>query len=413
MSKKVGIICVGDELINGYTIDTNSNFIASKIRKFDNLDISNILVVGDDLVSISDNLDYLIGKNINYIFITGGLGPTHDDLTKKVLCEYFNCELKTCEKHYQKLCDKYPSKKKKNIKSQSEILEISQPIPNDIGTALSMYFMFKGITFFILPGVPLEVNKAMVNYILPNYIEPFYKVNNNVLTILTSGIYESSLYNKLKDIIEEWRDKIKVAFLPGYSGVKIRLTSLDSSISKDTFTQFKNLVEYKIKKYIYGYDDDKLNQIIGEILSKERKTLAVAESCTGGYLSKVITDIPGSSSYFKGGIVSYSNDMKVKILGINNDVINEYGAVSKEVAVLMSENIRKKCNSDYGISTTGIAGPTGGSSDKPVGRVYISISTKKNTICKEFTFSDQRKINRNITIYISLFLLKKSIEIKK
>ena len=413
MSKKVGIICIGDELINGYTIDTNSNFIASKIRKFDNLDISNILVVGDDLVSISDNLDYLINKNTNYIFITGGLGPTHDDLTKKVLCEYFKCGLKTCEKHYQKLYDKYPSKKKNHIKSQSEILEISQPIPNDIGTALSMYFMFKGITFFILPGVPLEVNKAMVNYILPDYIEPFYKVNNNVLTILTSGIYESSLYNKLKDIIEEWQDKIKVAFLPGYSGVKIRLTSLDSSISKDTFTQFKNLVEYKIKKYIYGYDDDKLNQIIGEILSKERKTLAVAESCTGGYLSKVITDIPGSSSYFKGGIVSYSNDMKVKILGINSDVINEYGAVSKEVAVLMSENIRKKCNSDYGISTTGIAGPTGGSSDKPVGRVYISISTKKNTICKEFTFSNQRKINRNITIYISLFLLKKSIEIKK
>ena len=163
MIKKVGIICIGDELINGYTIDTNSNFIASKIRKFDNLDISNIFVVGDDLLSISDNLDYLIGKNINYIFITGGLGPTHDDLTKKVLCEYFNCELKTCKKHYQKLCDKYPSKKKNHIKSQSEILEISQPIPNDIGTALSMHFMFKGITFFILPGVPLEVNKAMVN----------------------------------------------------------------------------------------------------------------------------------------------------------------------------------------------------------------------------------------------------------
>lgn len=413
INMKVGIICIGDELINGYTIDTNSNFISKKIRRYKNLDISNIFIVGDDSDLILSNLDYLINQKTDYIFITGGLGPTHDDLTKKVLCQYFKCKLKINNKHFDSLLLKYPSKNIDHIKCQSEILDISEPIPNDIGTALSMYLKYNNITFFILPGVPLEVEKIISNYILPKYIDPFFKINQNDLTILTSGIYESSLYEKLKEIIEDWSDKIKVSFLPGYSGVKVRLSIIDNDISEDSFLQFKSLVEIRIKKYIYGYNNDKLNQIIGEILLRYKKTLALAESCTGGYLSKIITDIPGCSNYFKGAVVAYSNDIKINILNIDKKILKQKGAVSREIAILMAQNVRKKYDTDYGISTTGISGPSGGSKDKPVGRVYISISTKKNTICKEFNFSKNRNINRKITIYVCLYLLKNTLEIKK
>lgn len=406
---KVGIISIGDELINGYTIDTNSNFIASKLKEYKNLDVSNICIVGDDLKVISDNLDHLINNDFKYILLTGGLGPTHDDLTKKVLCKYFKCNLKVDENHYKKLLKKYSNKKIDNLKSQSQILDISEPIVNDVGMALSMHFKYIGVSFFILPGVPFEMKSILVNQILPKYIDPFFKKDENIITILTSGIYESSLYDKLKKIIEQMKGIIKVSFLPGYSGVKIRLSAIESNISRERFLKIKNTIESKISKYIYGYDNDKLNEVVGNMLIKNNFTLSVAESCTGGYLAKVITDVPGSSKYFKGGIIAYSNDLKINELNINENVINKYGAVSKEVASLMSENIRKKFNCTYGISTTGIAGPDGGSKSKPVGRVFVSISTSTMTKCKEFTFSNKREVNRKITVFVCLSLLKKNL----
>ena len=406
---KVGIIAIGDELISGYTIDTNSNFIASKLKDYRELDVSNICIVGDDLSLVVDSLDYLINSNVNYIFLTGGLGPTHDDLTKKVLCKYFNCKLKIYEQHYNKLLKKYSNKKIDILRSQSEILDISEPVVNDIGTALSMYFKYKGISFFVLPGVPLEMENILINQILPKYIDPIFKKEARVTTILTSGIYESSLYSKLKQDIDKSMDDIKVSFLPGYSGVKIRLTLVNHSVSLERFLKFKNIIESKISDYIYGYDNDKLNEVVGNILIKNNRTLSVAESCTGGYLSKVITDVPGSSKYFKGGVIAYHNQVKIDELNINKNIIEKYGAVSKEVASLMSENIRKKYDCDYGVSTTGIAGPDGGSKNKPVGRVYVSIATKKGIKCKEFTFSNKRELNRKITVYVCLSLLKKSI----
>ncbi len=406
---KVGVISIGDELISGYTIDTNSNFIASKLKEYKSLDVSNICIVGDDLNLISNNLDNLINSNFKYIFLTGGLGPTHDDLTKKVLCQYFNCKLKICKDHYKKILKKYSNKKIDHLKSQSEILDISNPIINNVGTALSMHFKHKGVSFFVLPGVPFEMKNILVNQILPHYIDPFFKKNNNDVTILTSGIYESSLYNKLRSVIDKSKSSIKVSFLPSYSGVKIRLSIISSSVSKEKFLKFKKLIELKISKYIYGYDNDKLNEVIGKMLLKNKSTLSVAESCTGGYLSKIITDVPGSSKYFKGGIIAYSNEIKINELGINRNIIDKYGAVSKEIASLMSKNIRKKYDCTYGISTTGIAGPDDGNKNKTVGRVYVSISTDKETKCKEFTFSNEREVNRKITVYVCLSLLKKKL----
>lgn len=406
---KVGIISIGDELISGYTIDTNSNFIASKLKEYNNLDVSNICVVGDDLEVISNNLDHLINSDFNYIFLTGGLGPTHDDLTKKVLCQYFNCNLKICEEHYKQLLKKHSNIKIEDLKSQSEILDISEPVNNNVGTALSMHFKYKGISFFVLPGVPLEMKSILVDQILPNYIDSYFKKNDNVITILTSGIYESSLYNKLKQVINNSNDNIKVSFLPGYSGVKIRLSEVNKSVTTESFLKFKELIESKISKYIYGYDNDKLNEVVGRMLLKNESTLSVAESCTGGYLSKIITETPGSSKYFKGGVVAYSNDIKIDVLNIDKNIINKYGVVSKEVASLMSENIRKKYDTTHGISTTGIAGPDGGNENKPVGRVYVSISTNKETKCKEFTFSNNREVNMKITAFVCLSLLKRSL----
>ena len=201
--------------------------------------------------------------------------------------------------------------------------------------------------------------------------------------------------------------------MPGYSGVKIRLTAVSELVSNNDFLKFKEQIESKIKKYVYGYNDDKLNEVLGKVLIENKKTLAVAESCTGGYLSKIITDIPGSSMYYKGGIVAYDNDIKINILNVKNSIISKYGAVSKQVASIMSENIRKKYKSDYGISTTGISGPGGGSDEKPVGLIYISISSKFETITKKFVFSKDRNINRTIAVFACLFLLKNMVVIKK
>ena len=410
---KVGIICIGDELINGYTKDTNSSFISYQLRIYKNLNVCNIFIVGDDYMQISKNIDYFLKNKIDYIFITGGLGPTHDDLTKKVLCQHFNCKLKVNDDHYKKLLKKFSNKNLKHIKSQAEILDISKPLLNDMGTALPMYFKYKKSSFFILPGVPSEVKSIMNNDIIPNYIKPYFHVNKNHLTILTAGIYESSLYAKLKTIIKKYNNKIKVAFLPGYSGVKIRLTAVGELVSNNDFLKFRQKIESKIKEFVYGYNDDKLNEVLGEVLIENKKTLAVAESCTGGYLSKIITDIPGSSMYYKGGIVAYDNDIKINMLNVKNSIISKYGAVSRQVASVMSENIRKKYKSDYGISTTGISGPGGGSDEKPIGLIYISISSKFETITKKFIFSKDRNINRTIAVFVCLFFLKNMVVIKK
>jgi nicotinamide-nucleotide amidase len=409
---KVAIIAIGDELMSGLTINTNSSWIAKKISTYKELSIIYNVIVNDDSDKIKAELDYLLVRDYKYIFITGGLGPTHDDITRTTLSEYFSSKLIVNKEHLKKLQKNYSHKKiSSNIHfiNQSEILELSQPIINNNGTALGMSINMRETTLFIMPGVPKEMHAMMQHYILPHFINNTYTINKTCITILTSGIYETSLYNKLKDIIEENKLIFKVAFLPSFKGVKIRISSINTNINVNTFYDFQKKIEGKISKYIFGYNKDRIVDVVGQMLLDNNLTLSVAESCTGGGLSEILTSIPGSSRFYKGGIVAYSNKIKIKILDVKKSVIDVNGAVSKEVANAMSMAVQNKFKTDIGISVTGISGPSGGSKEKPTGLVYISICMQKKKLCEKFIFKTERNIHRKLTVSCSLNLLRKSL----
>ena len=412
MVSKVGIIAIGDELMTGFTINTNSSWIAKKISAYKQLSVSYNTIVNDDSNKIKIELDHLLNRDFKYIFITGGLGPTHDDITKKTLSEYFDSKLIVNQEHLLKLQKKYQHKNLKNSNyfiNQSEILELSKPIFNNNGTAIGMLINVFDTTLFIMPGFPSEMHAMMQTYILPNIIEKVYIVDKRYMTILTSGIYETSLFNKLKEIIKDNKETFKVAFLPSYKGVKIRISLIDTNTCKEHFYDFQKKIENKISDYIFGYNEDKIEEVVAKMLIRKNLTLSVAESCTGGSLSKIITSMPGSSKFYKGGIVAYSDEIKKKVLDIDKTLIDVNGSVSKVVADMMSMKIQNKFKTDIGISITGISGPTGGSKEKPVGLVYISIYMKKDKISKKYIFKAERNINRELTVSCTLNLLRKLI----
>ena len=402
----VAIMSIGDELMNGFTIDTNSSYIARQLVEFDSLEVVSKITSNDNQNDIISNIDYLISKEYEYIFITGGLGPTHDDITKKALSKYFDCKLIINEPYYRRLqafFNKRKIKKDNHLESQAQILEISKPIPNRYGTALGMVVEYKNSTLFILPGVPKEIKGMITKEIIPSYIEPNFKKIFKSITILTTGIYESKLHDILKEEIKKYCNRCKVSFLPSYIGVKIRLFLLNKD---ENLEQIKNEFVKKIDKYIFGYNNDKIEDVVFNQLFNKKKTIAIAESCTGGYISKKITDKSGSSKVYKGSIIAYSNSIKESFLNVPKDILKDKGAVSEEVAIIMAENIKNKFNADIGISTTGISGPTGGNEDKPVGLIFIAIAMKNKTIVKKFDLIPRRKEHREVAVHTALNMLR-------
>ena len=403
---KVAIISIGDELMNGFTVDTNSSWIAKKILKYKSLDVVAKVTVKDNEYDIITNLDIFVKKNIDYIFITGGLGPTHDDITKKALSKYFNSKLVLNIPYYKRLQQYFEDRKIKNIshlESQAEILENSSPIPNKYGTALGMRIQYEKSNIFVLPGVPKEVKGMLKEEIFPSYLDPLLSKEKKYVTLLTTGAYESKLFQILETTINENIKNFKVSFLPNYKGVKIRLSKVDKDADLDKFQ--KNIMN-KIEKYVFGVNNEKIEEIIARKLIDKDLTLAVAESCTGGYISKKLTDVPGSSNYFKGSIVAYDNSIKENFLDISAKLLIDKGAVSSDTAIKMAENIRNKFDVDIGLSTTGISGPSGGSDDKPVGLIYIAIATKNKKIVKKFNLIPRRKEHRNIATYTAINMLR-------
>ncbi len=399
----VVIISIGDELMYGFTIDTNSSWIANNLQMYESLEIISKITVLDDICDIKSNIDALIKKKIDYIFITGGLGPTHDDITKKALSEYFNEKIVLNKPYYNRLKKYFKNKNISHLKSQAELLENSLPIPNRYGTALGMLIKYKKTNIFVLPGVPKEMKDMFKNEIIPTHLTPFLLKEKKIITLLTSGVYESKLFETLKSTIESNSNLFKVSFLPKYTGVNVRLTKIDKNADLD---KFQEQISGKIKKYIYGVDNQKIEEIVGNKLIDKGFTIAIAESCTGGYISKKITDIPGSSNYLKGSIVAYDNSIKENFLDIPNKLLESKGAVSSEVAVKMAEAIKNKFKADIGVSTTGISGPTGGTNDKPIGLIYIAIATKNKNIVKKFNLIPQRKEHREVATHTALNMLR-------
>jgi len=403
------IIAIGDELIQGYTVDSNSGWISQFISDY-NINIYKTITIGDSPREIKKTLDEFILDECPIIFITGGLGPTHDDITKKSLLEYFETTYKFDKTHHENLKKKFSKrgiKFEEAQKSQSQILACSKKINNMYGSALGMYIHFSQSKIFVLPGVPREMQGMMENEIMPKFLNQLKKIENNFFTILTTGVYESKLSKLLSPFIKKHSEHIRLAFLPHYHGVDIRVFSKKNKTK--SLAVYKNEIVNQISKYVYGFNDDTIGEIINGLLDRYNITLSVAESCTGGLIAKLITDTPGSSGFFLGGLVAYSNDMKKNLLNVNERKIIKYGAVSKEVSKEMCENIKEISGSVSAISTTGISGPEGGSKDKPVGLVYITVSYLDKFITRKFLLPPKRDIHRKVASHVALNMLRKLI----
>tara|TARA_Y100001935_G_scaffold83435_1_gene69411 strand:- start:420 stop:1676 length:1257 start_codon:yes stop_codon:yes gene_type:complete len=413
--KTVAIIAIGDELLNGFTVDTNSHWLKERLRDF-SLSISRAVNVPDNEELIISELEFCIRNNIDYVFISGGLGPTHDDITKHTLSVFFKLPIVINDSHLNQIKKKFSKKKNERnmnssthsmLSSQAEILDSFKPIPNDIGTALGMAGEYANSFFFVLPGVPKEYKDMIANHIIPYYIsnEP---TSNPSITVKTSGITESYLFNMIKEIIYNNKKRFKFSILPHFTGVNIRIIQIDNNFCLDDIR--KELLK-KIGKFYYGYNNDSLDKVVSKLMLKHKLTISIAESCTGGLISKQLTDNPGSSNFIAGGVVAYSNEIKNKILQVPQSILKKYGAVSSNVAELMANNVANLYETDIGLSITGIAGPTGGSDDKPIGLYYVGIFIKGHFFSEMYQSKiNDRKINREISSIAALNLLRLKIK---
>jgi nicotinamide-nucleotide amidase len=395
---KAEIITIGDELLIGQVVDTNSAWIARECN-LAGIEISRITSVSDSRQPILEAL--LHGEeNADLVILSGGLGPTRDDMTKEVLCTYFATRLVFHQPTYERILDRFQQRNlsmNKLNRDQAMQPEACTVLPNPSGTAPGLWFEKNNTVFVALPGVPYEMRELMTEQVLPRLRETGKTRAIYHRTVLTQGIAESTLAEKLESWEYNLPRGVRVAYLPNPMAVRIRL----SMIGDDLF-HLKRTVEKEIEKlkklipgYIYGYDEDKLAGVIGRLLAEKNQTLAIGESCTGGYLSHLITSIPGSSVYFKGSVTAYANEVKQDLLGVRKETLVQFGAVSKQVAEEMAAGIKKHLKVDYAIATTGIAGPGGGTPEKPVGTVWIAIAGYGKIQAYRYVFADKER-ERNI-----------------
>ena len=419
----VGIITIGNELLSGFTLDRNAAWIGQQLLS-SGIKVSIHHTIPDDLGVIYDTLENQYSEwECDQIIVTGGLGPTVDDITVSSFLEYFDDSHEFDKEYWEILSERFKrlNFKMPNLnKNQAYKSKRGIMIPNLVGTARGLHYtkkhqsvlksvkgLIKGsknkVNFFALPGVPKEMKSMFTNYVLPE-IEKSLKNKVVCKSIRTTGVPESILQEKITDIINANNEKCDIAFLPHRMlGVDIRLTSSDNQLVEDLI----NEIVPRIKKYVYGYDNDKLEQVIADLLIKNNLTVSTAESCTSGLLASRLTDVPGSSQYFKGGSVCYSNELKINDIGIDKDLIERYGAVSEEVAKSLAKNIAQKNNTDLGIGITGIAGPDGGTQKKPVGLVFVGIFYKNNLYIKRYNLTPDRITNRELTVTLCLNEIRK------
>ena len=420
---RVGIITIGNELLSGFTVDRNAAWIGQQLLS-SGIKVNVHHTIPDDFGVIYDTLEYQFREwRCDHIIVTGGLGPTVDDITVSSFLEYFDDSHEFDKEYWEILSERFKrlNFKMPNLnKNQAYKSKRGIMIPNLVGTARGLHYTKKHdsvlksvkglitgdknrVNFFALPGVPKEMKSMFTNYVLPE-IEKSLKNKVVCKSIRTTGVPESILQEKITDIIDANKEKCDIAFLPHRMlGVDIRLTSSDNQLVEDLI----NSIVPRIKKYVYGYDNDKLEQVIADLLIQNNLTVSTAESCTSGLLASRLTDVPGSSQYFKGGSVCYSNELKINDIGVDKDLIERYGAVSEEVAESLAKNIAKKNNTDIGIGITGIAGPGGGTEKKPVGLVFVGIFYKNNLYIKRYNLTPNRITNRELTVTLCLNEIRK------
>lgn len=402
------IITIGDELLIGQTIDTNSAWMAQELNKI-GVWVKRRIAVGDTREDIWQALDNE-AKESPIILITGGLGPTADDITKPLLCDYFGGKMIVNEEVLQHVTNIFLKLNRpvieRNLK-QAEVPDVCKVLFNKRGTAPGMLFT-KGDSIFIsMPGVPHEMKGIMTDEVLPllqrQYKMPFILHR----TLLTAGAGESFLAERIKDWEEALPQHIKLAYLPNYGMVKLRLTSFGTegpALEKELDTLFLQLQE-QVKDILIVNEDLSLEKALGDLLVERGKTIATAESCSGGYIAHLITSIAGSSVYFKGTVVAYSYDAKETILGVNHETLEHKGAVSEETITEMFNGLMNVTTADYGIATSGIMGPGGGTEDKPVGTVWVAVGSREKMIAKRLQFRYDRLKNIELTATNAMMML--------
>ena len=407
------IITIGDEIIIGQTLNTNAAYIG-KLLVENNISVTRTSVVGDVENEIVDEFKSVFEVN-DLVVVTGGLGPTHDDITRKCIVNFFNSELVQNAEVLEDIKERVKKRRRtltKLVEGQASVPKIAKVIRNSRGTAPGLWIEKDNKIFIAMPGVPYEMMEMMNTFVIPklNEIIGQPKVFSIRKTLQTTGIAESVLFEKLGDL-NELLGESKLAFLPSQFGVKLRVTvegkSEEEALNK--ISEIEQKIRSKAGRYVFGKDEELIEEIIGKILKERGLTIAIAESCTGGLVANMITNVSGSSTYFERGVVSYSNAAKVEILKVNEDTIVENGAVSIEVARQMAEGVKSISGTDLGLSTTGIMGPTGATTDKPIGLVYIGICDDKVCTAKEFQFGDDRILNKQRAAQAALEMLRRHL----
>ena len=397
---RVAIITIGDEILGGFTLDSNSTWMARKLMDI-GIATNWKMSVGDNAADIKEAFQ-ISSKNSDVILCTGGLGPTADDITMEAFAEYISSELIFDEDYYERLksiFDERGYEMPESNRSQAYLSDKGDIIPNPKGSARGVKYVADGTSYYILPGVPSEMKAMMEETILPE-IKSTVKESINVTTLRTTGMMESALYDVLQEVLTG--SKVRVGFLPGFTGVDIRLSSTD----RDEVMELASAIYEKIGRTIYAEDWETLEAAVGRGLREKGLTVAVAESCTGGLLGDRFTNVPGSSDYFLGAVVSYSNEAKMKLLGVQNDTLMEHGAVSEETASEMAQGVRQILQADIGISITGISGPDGGTPEKPVGLTFIAIDYSGDVNVKRLMFLRDRRFNKELAAQTALNLVR-------
>ncbi|MFK7809741.1 MAG: competence/damage-inducible protein A [Saprospiraceae bacterium] len=373
---KVQIITIGDELLIGQVVDTNSAWMGRELNK-EGFEIEKIVSVSDGEKDIVTALQGAL-KEVDVVLFTGGLGPTKDDITKKVLADFFGAKMVFDESTFnriQRLFAKLGRSTTDAHMQQAYMPDKATILMNKLGTAPGMWFEQDGKVIVSMPGVPYEMKYLMEAEVIPKLLKKFSGTPVLHRTICTVGEGESRLAKRLTPYFDQFPDFIKVAYLPSIGKVRIRLTARGENQE-----ELQQILDEKVKgieeiipQFIFGYDTETLETAVGAILQKQGKMIALAESCTGGYLAHQFTSQPGCSAYFAGGFVTYSNELKMKILGVQSDTLKKHGAVSEQTVLEMVKGCLKITGADIAISISGIAGPGGGTPDKPVGTIWIAI----------------------------------------
>ena len=404
------IITIGDEILIGQIVDTNSTFISKQLINI-GIEVNEILSISDEKSSIFNALDNSLNK-FDIVITTGGLGPTNDDITKEVFCEFFNDKLVHNENlliHIENLFKKFVNNPINNLnRAQALVPSKAKLIENKFGTAAGMA-MIKGNTLFIsLPGVPYEMKSMIRSSVLPLLSKKFECPVILKKTLMTYGVGESTIANQLKDFEQKLAKNFKLAYLPNLGRVRLRISCKGNDKKKleDQLDFYISELYNILGKIIIGFESvNSIELEIGKILVKSNKTLSTAESFTGGLISSRISSVPGASEYFKGSVVAYDTNVKKDLLKLDEGIINDFSVVSSQVANEMANNVKKLLDSDYSISTTGNAGPTKGDSKKDIGLIYISIATPIETKSYKFNFGNNREKNIKKSVNKALELL--------